>query len=302
MQSVKQEPIYLPAVENSPQPSHCLNLIRTSQSTVRETWNIRYLFAFRPQMTQHLAPFTQEMMLEPSQLRPGLLYGLRVVFAAGGNLCAAELKCMSGMDRSSCSHRPRPDRGETSFTGSIVAISQFRHVTIGDAAKVHCRTARIATSCRSSQGHPCPGQSIVMIFGVSAWTLHNLRLPAVGHGGRRGAATNDLLSTQLQDWRAVIGGRRRLGILDKINAPVTCCHRRRQGGAARRVCLTKDLNWMRCTNSPGALPQCLRLSRFQVKRLAGATALEPTASRLTEGPRMPPRVGCNQNLGPIRVQ
>jgi hypothetical protein len=65
MQSVKREPIYLPDVENNPQPSHYLNLIRTSQSTGRESWNIWYLFAFRPQMTQHLARFTQEVVREP---------------------------------------------------------------------------------------------------------------------------------------------------------------------------------------------------------------------------------------------
>src|ERR1035438_7802712 len=37
VQSVKQEPIHLPGVENNPRPSHYLNLIRTSQSTGRET-------------------------------------------------------------------------------------------------------------------------------------------------------------------------------------------------------------------------------------------------------------------------
>jgi uncharacterized peroxidase-related enzyme len=72
MQSVKQEPIYLPYVENNPQPSRYLNLIQTCQSTGRETWNIWYLFAFRPEMTQHLAHFTQEVMREPSPLSPGL--------------------------------------------------------------------------------------------------------------------------------------------------------------------------------------------------------------------------------------
>jgi uncharacterized peroxidase-related enzyme len=72
MQSLKQEPIYLPDVENNPQPSRYLDLIRTSQSNGRETWNIWYLFAFRPEMTKHLARFTQEVMREPSPLSPGL--------------------------------------------------------------------------------------------------------------------------------------------------------------------------------------------------------------------------------------
>jgi len=72
MSSLKQEPIFLPDVENNPEPSRYLDLIRTSQSAGRETWNIWYLFAFRPQMTQHLARFTQGVMRESSPLSPGL--------------------------------------------------------------------------------------------------------------------------------------------------------------------------------------------------------------------------------------
>jgi uncharacterized peroxidase-related enzyme len=72
MQSAKQEPIYLPDIENNPQPSRYLNLIQTCRNTGRETWDIWYLFAFRPEMTQHLARFTQEVMREPSPLSPGL--------------------------------------------------------------------------------------------------------------------------------------------------------------------------------------------------------------------------------------
>ena len=55
MQPVKQEPIYLPGVENDSQPGHYVNLIRTSQSTGCETWNFWHLFAFRIQMTKNLA-------------------------------------------------------------------------------------------------------------------------------------------------------------------------------------------------------------------------------------------------------
>ena len=72
MQSVKQEPIYLSDVESNLQPSRYLNLIQTCQNMGRETWNIWYLFASRPEMTQHLASFTQAVMREPSPLRPGL--------------------------------------------------------------------------------------------------------------------------------------------------------------------------------------------------------------------------------------
>jgi uncharacterized peroxidase-related enzyme len=72
MQATEVKPIFLPDVERNPQPSRYLDLIQTSQKTGRETWNIWFLFAFRPEMTQHLARFTQEVMREPSPLAPGL--------------------------------------------------------------------------------------------------------------------------------------------------------------------------------------------------------------------------------------
>jgi hypothetical protein len=58
MQSLNRQPIYLPDVESNPQPTRYLDLIRTSHSTGRETWNIWHLSAFRPEMTSHLARFT----------------------------------------------------------------------------------------------------------------------------------------------------------------------------------------------------------------------------------------------------
>src|ERR1700685_283651 len=78
MSSLKQEPIYPAEVENHPQPGRYLDLIRTSQSSGRETWNIWYRFAFRSKMTAHLARFTQEVMRESSPLSSGL----RQLFAA----------------------------------------------------------------------------------------------------------------------------------------------------------------------------------------------------------------------------
>jgi uncharacterized peroxidase-related enzyme len=78
MSSLKQEPIYLADVENNPQPSRYLDLIRTSQSSGRKTWNIWCRFAFRSKMTAHLARFTQVAMREP----PPLSSGLREWFAA----------------------------------------------------------------------------------------------------------------------------------------------------------------------------------------------------------------------------
>jgi uncharacterized peroxidase-related enzyme len=72
MQSVEASPIFLPGVQSNPQPSHYLNLIHTSQETGREVWNIWYLFAFRPEATQHLARFTQELLRGPAPLNAGL--------------------------------------------------------------------------------------------------------------------------------------------------------------------------------------------------------------------------------------
>jgi hypothetical protein len=56
MQSATVNPIFLPEVERNPKPSHYLDLIRTSQDTGQEPWNIWYLFAFRPEMTQTSCP------------------------------------------------------------------------------------------------------------------------------------------------------------------------------------------------------------------------------------------------------
>jgi hypothetical protein len=72
MQSVKQEPIYLPDVENNPQPSHYADMIRKMQNSGGEYWQIWHLFAFRPETTMHLARFTQGIMREPAPVSSGL--------------------------------------------------------------------------------------------------------------------------------------------------------------------------------------------------------------------------------------
>jgi len=72
MERTDQKPIFLPDVQNNPQPSRYLDLIRACQSAGRETWNIWYLLAFRPEATQHLARFTQEILRGPSPLSPAL--------------------------------------------------------------------------------------------------------------------------------------------------------------------------------------------------------------------------------------
>ena len=72
MQSVEMKPMFLPEVENDPQPSPYAEMIHSAQSAGREYWQIWHLFAFRPETTTHLARFTQGVMREPSPLSPGL--------------------------------------------------------------------------------------------------------------------------------------------------------------------------------------------------------------------------------------
>ena len=66
------DPMFLPGVENNPQPSAWADSIRMMQQTGAEYPQIWHLFAFKPDMTSHLARFTQEVMGEPAPLTPGL--------------------------------------------------------------------------------------------------------------------------------------------------------------------------------------------------------------------------------------
>jgi hypothetical protein len=55
MQFSERGPHVSSRCSENPQRSHYLNLIRTSESTGREVWNIWYLFAFQRGMTQQRA-------------------------------------------------------------------------------------------------------------------------------------------------------------------------------------------------------------------------------------------------------
>ena len=65
-------PMFLPDVEKNPQPGPYADLVRVMQRTGREYPQIWHLFAFRPQATEHLAQFTQEIMRGPGPISPGL--------------------------------------------------------------------------------------------------------------------------------------------------------------------------------------------------------------------------------------
>lgn len=72
MKAVEQAPTWLPAVEANPQPSFYADLIRVAQDSNQEIWQIWNLFAFRPEVTRHLASFTEGVMRAPSPVSAGL--------------------------------------------------------------------------------------------------------------------------------------------------------------------------------------------------------------------------------------
>lgn len=72
MQAERTESIFLPEIAENPQPGTYAELIRRAQSGGQEIWQIWHLFAFRPEMTSHLAMFTEEVMRAPSPLSGGL--------------------------------------------------------------------------------------------------------------------------------------------------------------------------------------------------------------------------------------
>jgi hypothetical protein len=66
------EPMFLPGVENNPEPGPYRDLIRMAQAGGGEYSQIWHLFAFRSKAGDHLSRFTQEIMRGPSPLSPGM--------------------------------------------------------------------------------------------------------------------------------------------------------------------------------------------------------------------------------------
>ena len=80
------EPMFLPGVENNPQPSaykDAINMLRASGQEYPQIW---HNFAFKPGATTHLARFTQEILRGPAPLTPGLRE-LIAAFTSAGNHC-----------------------------------------------------------------------------------------------------------------------------------------------------------------------------------------------------------------------
>jgi len=66
------KPMFLPGVEENPQPGPYRDVIRTMQGSGMEYPQIWHMFAFLPSATEHLARFTQEIMRGPAPLSPGM--------------------------------------------------------------------------------------------------------------------------------------------------------------------------------------------------------------------------------------
>jgi alkylhydroperoxidase family enzyme len=82
----KMKPMFLPDVENNSQPGGRGDLILQMRDSGKEYPQIWHLFAFRPEATNHLGAFTQEIMRGESPLTPGLRE-LIAAFTSAGNHC-----------------------------------------------------------------------------------------------------------------------------------------------------------------------------------------------------------------------
>jgi alkylhydroperoxidase family enzyme len=83
---MSQDPMFLPDVEKHPKPGPWADSIRAFQSAGKECPQIWFLFAYRPDATEHLARFTQEVMRGPAPLSPGMRE-LIAAFTSARNNC-----------------------------------------------------------------------------------------------------------------------------------------------------------------------------------------------------------------------
>jgi uncharacterized peroxidase-related enzyme len=86
LNAIEQTPTYLPEVEANPQPSPYADLIKVTKEAGREYWQIWNLFAFRPEVTCHLASFTEGVMRSPAPIS-GALRELVAAYTSWTNDC-----------------------------------------------------------------------------------------------------------------------------------------------------------------------------------------------------------------------
>ena len=82
----RMPPMFLPDVENAPAAGLRGDLLQQMRDSGKEYPQIWHLFAYRPEATDHLGRFTQEIMRGPSPLSPGLRE-LIAAFTSAGNHC-----------------------------------------------------------------------------------------------------------------------------------------------------------------------------------------------------------------------
>lgn len=66
------DPMYLHDVENNPAGGMFAQMIQQAKANGMPVPQIRYLFAYKPERTDHLARFTQGVMRGTSELSPGI--------------------------------------------------------------------------------------------------------------------------------------------------------------------------------------------------------------------------------------
>ena len=67
----KMKPMFLPGVEQNPEPGPYAEAIRMMQDSGAEYPQIWHMFAYLPKATEHLARFTQEILRGPGAFSPG---------------------------------------------------------------------------------------------------------------------------------------------------------------------------------------------------------------------------------------
>ncbi len=80
------KPMFLPEVEQNPQPGPYADLIRAMREKGAEYPQIWHLFAYLPKATEHLARFTQEILRGPGPFSPGIRE-LIAAFTSARNQC-----------------------------------------------------------------------------------------------------------------------------------------------------------------------------------------------------------------------
>lgn len=80
------DPMFLPDVERQPKPGPWASNIEAMKAAGKEYPQIWHLFAFRPEATEHLARFTQEIMRGPAPVEPGMRE-LIAAFTSSRNDC-----------------------------------------------------------------------------------------------------------------------------------------------------------------------------------------------------------------------